>query len=61
MSVIGNIVEKFICVTLTQSLMTRYVIISDGMVFLELDFVEKEKKIDWVFHTRNWRKIAVMT
>lgn len=44
MSVIGNIVEKLICVKLTQSLVTRYVIISDSMVFLGLDFIERKKK-----------------
>lgn len=45
MSVIGNIVEKLICVKLTQSLVTRYVIISDSMVFLGLGFIERKKKM----------------
>lgn len=44
MSVIGNTVEKFICVTLTQSLVTRYVIIPGSMVFLGLGVFEKLKK-----------------
>lgn len=30
--------------TLTQSLVTRYAVISDSMVFLRLGFIEKKKK-----------------
>lgn len=61
MSVIGNIVEKLMCVTLTQSLMTRYVIILNSMAFLGLGFIEKEKRNAWVFHGTGWRKFAVIT
>lgn len=44
MSVIGTIVFKFICVTLTQSLVTRCRIFPDSMVFLGLGFTEKKKR-----------------
>lgn len=56
--------EKLVCVSLTQSLLSRYITTSVSMVFLELGFVLKKKnqnKLGVTFHSISLRRFAVMT